>query len=109
MKEFDENIKNALLKHIPKIDDDSFTENIVKEHLSRKLEIKYKPFLNFASLIIGLSFVFISIGLILLIRYNGLFIEIIDINEQHGLILFALSFVFLIYKWLEDYSTSSTL
>lgn len=108
MKEFDDIIKKALLKNMQSIDDDSFTENIVNDHLSKNLKIKYNPFLNFASLIIGLSFVFISIGLILLIRYNGLFIETIELNERHGLILLALSFVFLIYKWLEDFIVSTS-
>jgi predicted neutral ceramidase superfamily lipid hydrolase len=108
MKEFDDIIKNALLKNMQRINDDSFTENIIKDHLSKKTKIKYKPFLNFVSLIIGLSFVFISIGFILLIRNNFLNVETIELNEQHGLILFALSFVFLIYKWLEDYIASTS-
>lgn len=104
MKNQDEIIKRSLQKRMQRIDDDLFAEKIVKQHLSQKMQISPKPFLNFASLIVGLSFILISIGLILLVKTNNQIFKGIDFNEQHGLILFLLSLFYLIYIWIEEFT-----
>lgn len=101
MKRQDDFIKKNLQSHMQRIDDDSFTDKIIEMHLAKKQNIRYKPFINFLSLIIGVSSVIICIGLILLIRENITAFEKIKLNEDHGLILLSVSLIFLIYKWLE--------
>ena len=101
MKRQDDFIKKNLQSHMQRIDDDSFTDKIIEMHLAKKQNIRYKPFINFLSLIIGVSSVIICIGLILLIRENITVFEKIKLNEDHGLILLSVSLIFLIYKWLE--------
>lgn len=102
MKTNDDFIKNALKKNVQRIDDNSFTERIVQTHLAKKQIVLQRPFVNFMSLIIGLSAVVLSFGIVLLIRYNGDWIQKIGLTEQHGLLILALSFVFLIYNWMEE-------
>jgi hypothetical protein len=105
MKKSEDIIKNSLRKDMQRINDDSFTDRIIEMHLSQERHVGYRPFLNFASLIIGISSVLISIGLILLVRVNNqLLINSIDFSEQHGLILLSLSFIFLIYRWIEEFT-----
>ena len=104
MKENDNIIKKTLQSNIQRIDDDSFTKSIIEKHLAKKQVIKNRPFINFMSLIIGLSSVIISIGFVLLIRQNCERINGMNLTENHGLILLALSIIFLIYKWVEEYT-----
>lgn len=104
MQEINDNIKKALQSKIQRIDDDSFTKKIVDIHLANKQDIKYRPFINFLSLIIGLSFLLVSIGLVFVLRHNYNWINGIGITEQHGLILIVMSIVFLIYKLIEEFT-----
>lgn len=107
MKENNDNLKKILQSKMLRINDDSFTDRIVKIHLAKKQEVKSRPFINFMSLIIGLSAVIVSIGLVILLRQNNEWINEIGLNEQHGLILFVLSIMFLIYKWIEEFTAPS--
>ena len=104
MKNQDEIIRKTLQKRMQRLDDELFAEKIVKQHLSQKAQIEPKPFFNFASLIIGLSFILISIGLLLLVKTNNQIVRSIGFSEQHGYILFMLSFLFSIYKWIEEFT-----
>ncbi len=102
MKTKDEIIKNTLKSNVQRINDNSFTKKIVETHLTKKQIVKVRPFLNFMSLIIGISILIISIGLVFLIRQNFDWITEFDLTENHGLIIITLSIVFLIYKWIEE-------
>lgn len=104
MKNQHEIIRKTLQKGMQRIDDDLFADKIVKLHLSQKMQISPRPFLSFASLIIGLSFILISIGLILLVKTNNQILKSIEFNEQHGFILFLLSLFFLIYTWIGEFT-----
>ena len=108
MKENNDYIKRALQSKMRRIDDDSFTRKIIDVHLIKNQSIKNKPFINFKSLIIGLSAVILSIGLFLLIRQNSEWISGIGLTENHGLILFVLSIIFLIYKWIEEFTAPNS-
>jgi len=101
MKESEKIISGSLRKNMHKIEDNLFTERIVKMHLSRQQNPVYKPFLNFGSLIIGISSVIISIGLILLMRTKILSVDYFIFKEQYGLILLIISLIFLISNWIE--------
>ena|GEM_PF-3163639 len=85
-----------------RIDDDSFTQSIVKTHMERRASVATKPFVNFSSLIVGLSVFIASIGLVLLIRYNGEWIYETGLTEHHGILIFTISLLFLVFKWLEE-------
>jgi hypothetical protein len=104
MKKHDEIIRKTLQKGMQRLDDEFFAEKIVKQHLSQMVQIAPKPFLNFASLLIGLSFILISIGLILLVKTNNQIFKNIGFSEQHGYILFMLSLLFSICKWVEEFA-----
>lgn len=103
MKEQDDLIRKSLQKSMPRIDDALFTDRIVAQHLAQRKHASPKPFFNFAQLIVGLAFVIFSVGLLLLLKTNNPIIESIQLKEQHGLILFLLSLIYLIYKWLEEF------
>lgn len=108
MKTKDEIIKRALKSNIQQIDDQSFTIGIVENYLVKRQIVKHRPFINFFSLIIGLSAVIISIGLVLLIKQNNDWIREIGLTENHGLIILTLSFIFLIYKWVEEFTAPNS-
>ena len=102
MKVFDDQIREALQKNMRRIDDESFTERIIKDHLSRKVFIKRRPFINFKLLVIGISLVIVSIGLIWLSGNMNLKFGTIELKELHGLIIFTISILFLVFKWMEE-------
>lgn len=102
MQANDEIIRKTLKKYIHRIDDDSFTQSIVKAHLEKKAATAPKPFINFSSLIVGLSVFIASIGLVLLIRYNGEWIYETGMTEHHGILILTISLLFLVFKWLEE-------
>lgn len=108
MQEINDNIKSALQSKIQRIEDDSFTKRIVDTHLAKKQDIKYRPFFDFLSLIIGLSSLLSSIGFVFILRQNQGWINEIGITEQHGLILIVASIVFLIYKLIEEFTAPNT-
>jgi hypothetical protein len=107
MEESEKIISDVLIKNMHKIKDDSFTERIIKLHLSSLKNPVIKPFLNFGSLIIGISSVIFSIGLILLMRTKLLSDYHFVFNEQYGLILLIISLIFLVSNWIE-YSPAKT-
>ena len=102
MQENNFDIQKALQSNMQGIDDDSFTERIVNIHLSKKQAVKPRPFINFKSLIIGLSAVLISIGFVLMQILDKEWYKETGLTESHGLILLVLSIIFLLYKWIED-------
>ena len=102
MKANDALIKKALQARMERIDDDSFTKDIVQNHLAKKKIMKNMPFINFMSLIAGLCSLIISTGIVLLIRQYGDLIKGLDLTENHGLLMMAVSFLFLINKWIEE-------
>jgi len=93
MKSQDDIIKKTLRKEMQRIDDDLFTDEIIKRHLSQKVPVAPRPFLNFVSMIVGLSFTLLSLGLILLVKTNNRILKSIDFSEQHGYILFFAVFL----------------
>lgn len=104
MKKENGNIKEALQFKLNKLNDDSFTDKIIKLHLtSRKVKTK-KPFLNFIPLIAGLSAVIMSIGFVILLKQNNQFLNEIGFTERHGFIIFTLSIIYLIYKWIDEFT-----
>jgi len=101
MKAKDNDIKKALQENMPCIDDSLFTKNIVNKHLAEKKVFKNSTFTNFLPLIIGLSTMILSIGLILFIRQNNSWAFEMELTENHGLLLFMMSFILLLFKWAE--------
>ena len=102
-------IKKALQAKIQRIDDDMFTSNIVGEHLAKKKNIKGIQFNNFLNIIIGLSAVIMSTGIVLLIKQSNTWIKEIGLTENHGLLLLTLSFLFLIFKLMEEFFSSKSI
>lgn len=103
MEKSDKILSDLLKKNIKKIEDDSFTDRIIKIHLSRQNRPAFKPFINFDLLIIGISSVFISIGLIFSLFTKIELIENFAFTEQYGLIILLISLLFLIYSWIENF------
>jgi uncharacterized membrane protein YcjF (UPF0283 family) len=107
MKEFDNIIRDSFKKNMEKLEDDSFTGKIVETHLSRQRISISKPFLNFGSLLIGISSVIISIGLILLFKTNNVLVDNFEFKEQYGLILLLISLIFLVSNWIENFTANN--
>jgi hypothetical protein len=107
MKDNDDIIKKTLQSNIQRIEDDFFTRRIVEVYLAKRQVNKNRSFLNFMSLIIGISSVIASFGLVLIIRQNNNWITQNGLTEKHGFILIILSVVFLIYKGLEEFTAPS--
>lgn len=104
MKDKDDNIRKALESKLTKLNDESFTEDIIKFHLiSRKTKTK-KPFFSFMSLIVGLSAVIMSIGFVILLKLNNQFLGEIGFTERHGIITFSLSLIYIVYKLIDDFT-----
>jgi uncharacterized Tic20 family protein len=59
-------------------------------------------------MVIGLSIVILSIGLVALIRQNNEWISEIGFTETHGLITLTISIIFLIYKLMDEISAPNT-
>jgi hypothetical protein len=108
MTKIEETIKKVLQSRMQPITDDSFTKSIVDTHLINKQRFKSKPFINFLPLIIGLSFLIISLGLLAGVKQHYDWIMGIGLIEEHGLILIVLSIVFLLYKWIDEFTASKT-
>jgi hypothetical protein len=108
MIEIDDNIKQVLQSRIQRIDDDSFTKNIIAIHLANNQENRYKPFINFLPFIIGLSSLIFTVGMVYAVRQNYGWIIEIGITEDHGVILITLSFLFLMHKLLEEITVRKT-
>lgn len=108
MKTNDDYIKEAFQQNMQRIKDDSFTNSIVTKHLADKKIIRTKAFVNFLPMIIGLSTVIISIGLVALIRQNNDWIREIGFTGTHGLIVLIISFIFLICKLMEEITAPNT-
>lgn len=108
MNTSDNDIKKALQDNLERIEDNAFTSKIVASHLGNKKVLMNRTFTNFLSMIIGLSIVSLSIGLVLLIRLNPTWIENIGLTENHGLIILTLGIIFLIYKLMEEITAPNT-
>jgi hypothetical protein len=104
MKTIENDIKKVLQDNLQQIDDNSFTDRILAKHLADKKIIKNSVFLNFLPMIIGLSTVILSIGLVVFIRQNNHWIKEIGFTENHGLIVLLTSIIFLIFKILEEFT-----
>ncbi len=104
MKTHDDLIKRALRANLQQIDDALFTNKIIENHLSKKQSTLVKPFVNFMSLIIGLCVMITGIAIVVLIRQNPGWLNDIGITESHGLLIVSISFIFLIYKWVEEFT-----
>ena len=98
----DDMIRESLERNMQSMEDDSFTEEVVRLHLERIRKQVPKPFFNFASLLTGMAMVFTSIGISLLILTGKIDLPGIKLTAKDGLILLFLSLLYLIYKWLED-------
>lgn len=108
MKVKDEQIKKALQNNIQRIDDDSFTNNIVTSYLASKRTTQRSTFVNFLPMIIGLSILIVNVGLVVLIRQNNVWFNKIGITETHGLIFLTISIIFLIFKLMDDITAPNT-
>lgn len=105
MKKTDRILSDLFKKNMHKIEDESFTEKIINMHLSKQKIPVYKPFPNFGLLIIGISSVIISIGLIFSLKIKIALFEGFVFTEQYGLILLLISLIFLIFVWIENIIT----
>jgi hypothetical protein len=105
MKKTDRILSDLFKKNMHKIEDDSFAERIINMHLSKKEKLIYKPFPNFGLLIIGISSVIISIGLLFSLKIKIALFEGFVFTEQYGLILLLISLIFLISTWIENFIT----
>lgn len=105
MKKTERILGDLLRKNMHKIEDESFTERIIALHLSKQNRFVSKPFPNFNLLIIGISSVIISIGLILSLKIKIAIFEGFTFTEQHGLILLLISLIFLISTWIDSFIT----
>jgi uncharacterized membrane protein len=103
MSEIDDNIKRVLQSKIKQIDDDSFTKRIVDTYLENKQVVKFRPFANFLPFVIGLSFLFVSLGLVFVLEQNYNWINQISISLEEGFILVVISIVFLIYILIDEF------
>ena len=101
MKQYDKNIKDALLSKMERIDKPSFTDNIVNRHLSRKEDkTKYVQF-DFVSLIAGLVSVIVSLGIGILITAEN----IKGLTYDYLIILISVTVIYLIYRLLSEITT----
>jgi len=103
MKEPEQIIRDILRENMKRVEDESFTENVIRQYLSKRRIKASGHFFNFASLIIGVSLVLISLGLVFIFRTETIVIENDILNERHGMILFSIALLFIIYKFLEEY------
>lgn len=108
MKTNDDYIKKAFQQNMQRIEDDSFTNSIVTKHLADNKIIRTSAFINFLPMIIGLSTVILSIGLVVLSKQNSDWINEIGFTENHGLIILTISIIFLIYKLMEEFTAPNT-
>jgi hypothetical protein len=105
MEKTDRILSDLLKKNMHKIEDELFTKRIINMHLSLQKKTVYKPFPNFSLLIIGISSVIISIGLIFSLKIKIVLFEGFVFTEQYGLILLLISLIFLISTWIENFIT----
>jgi uncharacterized membrane protein len=103
MKEPDKIIRESFEKNMQKIEDGSFTERILKTHLSRQRIHILKPFRNLGPLLIGFSSVITSTGLVILFKTSNILIDNFEFKEQYGLILLLISLIFLISNWIDNF------
>jgi hypothetical protein len=96
MKEKDKIIRETLLSKMEKIEDERFTERVVHLYLQSKSGLVKKTSFDFISLIIGLIFTAISIGLGVLVTAD---IKI-GLTMQEVGILCLISVTYLIYRIL---------
>jgi len=105
MKKSDEHIKKALRSGMQHLDD-QFTRQIVDIHLTKKQHAKNMSFGNFFSLIVGLSAVIAGIGLLISFELYRDWVADRELTYFHIALLLILSFVFLIFKWGEEWITT---
>jgi hypothetical protein len=101
MNDFDIKIKKALQLKVQQIDDISFTKEIIEIHLNKEKN-KPTPFLNFLSIIIGLSFLVFSVGIVFLIQQDYEWIAKLGLTLHHGIIFFIISLIFVIHKFFDE-------
>lgn len=105
MNRQNETIKKILKSRMVSLDDEQFTDRIIDSHLKSKRSIERKVLFDSRSLILGIIFSIGSIGLGLLISSD---IEI-GLNMQHAAILFSLSVIFLIIKFIGEITTPNSI
>jgi cytochrome c biogenesis protein CcdA len=101
MNRQNETIKKILKSRMVSLDDEQFTDRIIDSYLKSKRSIERKVLFDSRSLILGIIFSIGSIGLGLIISSD---IEI-GLNMQHAAILFSLSVIFLIIKFIGEITT----
>jgi hypothetical protein len=105
MNKNDRILSDLIKKSMYRIEDESFTKDILRMHLSRQKKSTYKPFPNFGLLITGISSVIISIGLIISVKTKTELIKGFVLTEEYGLVLLVISLVFLVSVWMESFTT----
>jgi len=102
MNQFEDNIKAAFKKNMPKIDDVAFTENIVTKHLAQKDKYVNASLFNFTSIILGFIMTGVSSGLYFLIYSGNELLAYLKLDPIHALIILSLSIIFLFYRLLDE-------
>ena len=98
----EDTIRESLQKNMQRIGDDSFTEDVVRIHLERKIQKAPRPFFNFASLLTGIAMLLTSIVISLLILTGNIDLPGLELTLKEGLILLFLSLLFVLFTWLDD-------
>ena len=101
MNQQDKIIKEALQSNLIKLDDEMFTEKIVNMHLDKKAKSENTNKFDFISLILGLVFILVSLGLEFLISTH----VIQGLTIEHSMILLSSAVVFLIFRLLNEITT----
>jgi len=101
MKQHDKKIKEILLSKMERVENPNFTENIVNQYLLKRGEkTKYVQF-DFTSLIAGLVFIIVLLGLEIITSVE----EIEGVTFENLYILTALTVIYLIFRLLNEITT----
>jgi hypothetical protein len=103
MKKEDSILSDRLKKIMFRIDDASFTQGIIRRHLTEQKKIDYKPFPGFGLLITGISAVIVSMGLILSIKTKTELIKGFAMTDEYGLVMLVVSLIFLVSVWMDSF------
>ena len=98
MKQKDEIIKEILRSKMQKMDDETFTQRVVDQHIKTRISTNVQSTFDFISLILGLIAMIISVGVGFLVQSSA----IPGLTIQHSLILFSISVAYLMFSLLND-------
>lgn len=102
MKEQDKLIKNVLESKMQTLADESFTQNIIDEHLKRRKTRKTAAFFDFGTFLWGFAALLVFTFLGILINSNIPFEMEIPITTPEIILLIFLSLAFMIFRVLDE-------